>query len=49
MTQEEIIHKFNFLTERYFDQEKRARIIEGLRNFENQRNIAEMADLLRQV
>ena len=49
VTQEEIIHKFNFLTERYFDQEKRARIIEGLGNFENQRNIAEMADLLRQV
>ena len=47
VTQEEIINKFNFLTEKYFDQEKRERIVKTLMDFEAVTNIAETGDLLR--
>lgn len=47
MTIEEIVNKFDFLTEDLFNQGKRRKIVEKLKGFEELDNIAEIAHLLR--
>ncbi len=47
VTHEEIINKFNVLTEKYFDKEKQSLIVKTLMDFEAVNNIAETGDLLR--
>jgi len=46
-TLDEIVGKFSLLTEKYFDQQKREKVIETIKGLEKIENIAQVADLLR--
>jgi 2-methylcitrate dehydratase PrpD len=47
VTIEDILNKFNLLTENYFDQKKRVKIIEDIKQMDKIENIAKIADLIR--
>jgi 2-methylcitrate dehydratase PrpD len=46
-TREEILNKFHLLTEKFFDQKKREKIIATVKRLEELSNIADLADLVR--
>ena len=46
-TKEEIMGKFHILTEKFFDRERRERIIDAVGRLESMANIRELADLVR--
>lgn len=46
-TKEEILAKFHVLTEKFFDQSRRERIVQAVDRIEEMANIAELADLVR--
>ncbi len=46
-TKEEIIAKFHLLTEKFFDADRRERIIDAVARLETMANIGELADLVR--
>jgi 2-methylcitrate dehydratase PrpD len=47
VSMEEIVNKFILLTEKFFDQKRREKIVEELKRFEEIDNVAKIADLLR--
>lgn len=47
VSMEEIVRKFNSLTEKYFDQKKREKVVEELKRLETVDNISKIGDLLR--
>jgi 2-methylcitrate dehydratase PrpD len=46
-TREEILNKFNFLTDKFLDEKRRKKIIQTVSRLEEISNIAELADLVR--
>ena len=44
---EEIIDKFNMLTEKYFNKQRRNKIVEEIKKIEKMENVAKLGDLLR--
>ena len=46
-TRDDIVNKFHSLTEKYFDPERRKKIIETVDHLEEVSNIAQLADLVR--
>jgi 2-methylcitrate dehydratase PrpD len=46
-TKEEILSKFHLLTENFFDQKRREKIIEAVDSLDTMANISELADLVR--
>jgi 2-methylcitrate dehydratase PrpD len=46
-TREEILNKFNFLTDKFLDEKRRKKIIQTVNRLEEISNIAELADLVR--
>jgi len=44
---EEIIDKFNMLTEKFFNKQRRSKIVEEIKRIETMENVAKLGDLLR--
>ena len=44
---EEIADKFNMLTEKFFNKQRREKIVEGIKKIEKMENVAKLGDLLR--
>jgi 2-methylcitrate dehydratase PrpD len=47
VTVEDILNKFNLLTENYYSQRKREKIVEGIKGLETVDNLAKIGDLIR--